>query len=193
MIRRLALALIAVVLVVPTSGSAQKGPLPSAGIAYVFECHASPTGACSPDGTYLARFSFFGILQLDGGSRLGSWGLEAIVDDGAFGPTPISDQPIGIPFPAGACALDICVDDDYDISLGGLGQEIKGSCSGRGGDLLWDLTCNFVMPGGLSGKSKIQVVFPTLDVTDLPCAFLCNSGHTDVQRWGFYMRNIPGV
>lgn len=209
MIRRLALVLIAVVLVVPATGSAQRGPLPTAGAAYVFECHPSPTGACSPYG-YTATFAFFGSIQFDGASRVGFWGLDAVVDDnGTFGPTPISDQPIGIPFPAGVCALDIfCLaqaaaspDSQMRSQRGasdtsasaGLISDIGGSCSGQGGFVEWDLTCDFVMPGGLSATRQIQVVFPTWDFTDTPCQFFCEPAFTDEERWGFYMRNIPGV
>jgi hypothetical protein len=193
MIRRMAFVLIAVVLAVP-AGSAAKGPLPTAGIAYVHEWDLS---------FYSDRvtFAFFGSIQLDGGSRVGFWGLEANVQNGAFGPTPISDQDIGIPFPSGlpvgigfANEMRSAGAASESSASGPWAQKIEGSCSGKSGLILtWNLTCEFLKPGGLSVTRRIDVFTPIFDVTDLPCDFFCEPTKMDTEAWGIYTRNISAL
>ena len=187
--RRLALILIAVVLAFPATGSAERGPLQTAGIAYIHEDHSN--GAFS----YVATFAFEGSIQLNGGSAVGPWGLKALVQDGAFGPTPISKQEMGIPFPSGLPVVVGLAEQMRSASAApeSSAQSIGGSCSGTTGGLGWNLTCDFHTSGGLSARRKIEVFTPIFDVTDLPCDVFCEPTHTSYEQWGIYTRNIAAL
>lgn len=196
MIRRVSVFLIlAALVVIPGVSPARPAlPVPTAGAAHIWTCDV-PFDCGSTVDAVAGRFRFMGGLSLNGGSYLGTFGVNFMahkVCSGApllvcnlrFASAPVFRARYPTPF------IDGIPEGDEGIRTSFLfGPNIAGSC---GGTLAPTgqarLRCSFNTETGLSGTREILVV-AVEDHWNAVCDSFCEPARTMSEFTGIYTRD----